>query len=954
MPRLLAVLPLLIGLGLSGCAHVSAPNPPPDPIAWAHETSDLKPDPAVVWGRLENGLRYAILPHATPAQRASVTLLVQVGSYHERDHERGYAHFVEHLALRDLRDFPDESALRRLQTLGAGPHSNADTGLFETRYFFPDLPTDEPAALPTGLKILRAMADGVVFKPDSVERERGVIFSEWRSRDAMLSGARRDELEFLPPREASPEWQELSVLFEGSHLANHHTAGEDKSMRAATARRLREFYERWYRADRMILVVVGDCAPASVEPLIREAFATLAAPGRPPAVVPLDPPLNPIRMQAGGGEAETAMQVSLGVVRSHEDPDTVAARRRSLAGRLALAMLSRRLDRAVEAGGAPFFATEAFSSHYVPGRELVLLRARTRPADWSKATLALDLEVRRINELGFTPAEFALVARHEALGTEAAVRQAAHVHSAQMATELAGAIARGVVFTGAPDDHALTAAQLATLDEKECHAAFRALLSTGEWAMALRGPFDGDRSKTISIDFKESRTGPLTSYVPPAPSPPFPFTDFGPPGEIVRRERVAAIDTVVVQFANGVRLNLKHTRFEPGHAHIELRLGGGLAAAPPEQPGLAWRSFAWFLGGLRDLPPEDLRDIMAGKVDDTHYTVSATAFSFNSRLNAEELPLLFQLGAAFFARPAFRAEADARALELARQRIAPYTSTADGVASHALFHRISGGHAAYRPISLEETSRRTLVELKAWIVPLLATAPLEIGVIGDFDAALVIEACARTFGALPSRAVAAATVEKRGAAARPAPFSETITFAGTKGVAVVALAWPVPEATAVSAQFRLRLLSEILEERITRKLRAEMGETYSPSVSVEGADAISPAGPVLRCSVEADPARVGRVAAAAREVVAVLAREGATVEEFERARGPQVRQTESGLRNNAWWLDLVVAAQSNPAYGEGWARAVEEYQAATLSEINALARSVLAADRLCQLVVQSK
>jgi hypothetical protein len=96
------------------------------------------------------------------------------------------------------------------------------------------------------------------------------------------------------------------------------------------------------------------------------------------------------------------------------------------------------------------------------------------------------------------------------------------------------------------------------------------------------------------------------------------------------------------------------------------------------------------------------------------------------------------------------------------------------------------------------------------------------------------------------------------------------------------------------------------------------------------------------------------VAAIAREIVATLARTGATAEEFERARSPLVRQTESDLRTNAWWMDVVVVAQSDPAYGEGWARAWSEYQSATVDEINALARAVLTPDRLGQLLVRPK
>jgi zinc protease len=743
-------------------------------------------------------------------------------------------------------------------------------------------------------------------------------------------------------------------LFEGTRLADRSTIGAEKTLRAATARRLRAFYERWYRADRMILVVTGDLEPGPVAEQIRAAFATLAAPSRPAPVFPLDPPKNPGRLQGFDRAAEPAMQLSLGVVRAAAGADDTAARYRSLARRLALAMLARRLDRAVETAEAPFFTTEVFLSHYVPGREIVLLRAGTRPADWTKALSALDLEVRRVNELGFSSAEFALAARRESLGTAAAARQEGHTHSATLATALAFSIARGVVFTGAREDHELTVAQLARLDEKQCQAAFREMLHSDEWSMALHGPFGEGAPKPTSVNFRESRTGPLAPYTPPVEPPPFPFTDFGPTGTIVHNTHAAAVGTDRVQFANGVRLNLKRTRFEPGHARVEMRLEGGRGACPPDQPGLDWRSFAWFLGGLRGLAPEDLQNTLAGKVDEATYTVSPSAFTLGAQVNTEDLPLLFQVGTAFFVRPAFRAEAGPRALELARQRTAPYTSTAGGVALLALWQRMSGGHPAHRPIDLAAIGQRTLGELEAWFTPLLATAPLEIGVIGDFDPSVVIDACARTFGALPPRPTAPAAAAAPVAGALPAPFAETLTFEGPKEIAVAALAWPAPEAANFPARFRAHLLSAILNDRIARKLRSEMGETYSPRTAFEIDDRVSRIRAYLHCAIEAAPERVEHVAAIAREIVATLARTGATAEEFERARSPLVRQTESDLRTNAWWMDVVVVAQSDPAYGEGWARAWSEYQSATVDEINALARAVLTPDRLGQLLVRPK
>src|SRR5687767_12998062 len=66
----------------------------------------LANDPAVVWGRLGNGLRYAVLPGGAPPGRVSLRLLVEAGSLMEDEDQRGLAHFVEHMAFEGSVNLP--------------------------------------------------------------------------------------------------------------------------------------------------------------------------------------------------------------------------------------------------------------------------------------------------------------------------------------------------------------------------------------------------------------------------------------------------------------------------------------------------------------------------------------------------------------------------------------------------------------------------------------------------------------------------------------------------------------------------------------------------------------------------------------------------------------------------------------------------------------------------------
>ena len=90
-----ALLLLAIGLAVSSSAFAARPPEITGPRSgkWAHETPRaLAPDEHVAWGRLDNGFRYALLPHKGVPGRVSLQLIVLTGSLDERPDELGIAH----------------------------------------------------------------------------------------------------------------------------------------------------------------------------------------------------------------------------------------------------------------------------------------------------------------------------------------------------------------------------------------------------------------------------------------------------------------------------------------------------------------------------------------------------------------------------------------------------------------------------------------------------------------------------------------------------------------------------------------------------------------------------------------------------------------------------------------------------------------------------------------------
>src|SRR4051794_14196308 len=144
-------------------------------------TQQMPVDPEVVLGTLPNGLRYYVRANGRPGHRAELRLVVKAGSVLEDDDQQGLAHFVEHMEFEGTRHFPRQSIADFLSTLGLsiGPDANAGTSYDDTQYTL-RVPTDVPGVLDRALLVLEDWAHGATFEQTAVERERGIVLSEWR------------------------------------------------------------------------------------------------------------------------------------------------------------------------------------------------------------------------------------------------------------------------------------------------------------------------------------------------------------------------------------------------------------------------------------------------------------------------------------------------------------------------------------------------------------------------------------------------------------------------------------------------------------------------------------------------------------------------------------------------------------------------------------------------------
>ena len=255
-------------LAFSGPAYAEeAPSGAQRTAPWNAETSDLEPDTSIVYGRLPNGLRYAIRPNQRPQNQVVVRMALDFGSAAEADDEQGLAHFIEHMAFNGTTNVPEGEMVKMLERLGLsfGADTNASTGYTQTQYKL-DLPKADPALDRTGVV------------PDAGNRKRSAVQSascEPRTRRCDRRKTRGSEnFSFQSsPRREQPVLSRTPIYCHAlSHRPARHSAG--KRAGRAAARRL---YRKYYRPDRTKIMwssVQSDVA--AIERQIIAKFSELA------------------------------------------------------------------------------------------------------------------------------------------------------------------------------------------------------------------------------------------------------------------------------------------------------------------------------------------------------------------------------------------------------------------------------------------------------------------------------------------------------------------------------------------------------------------------------------------------------------------------------------------------------------------------------------------------------
>jgi zinc protease len=921
---------LAAGMVLAAGTATAAEDAPllPKP-GFAHERSDIAVDPAVRYGTLPNGLRYAILRNQTPPGVISVRLRAAVGSLHERDDQSGLAHFLEHMAFNGSKNIPEGDMVKILEREGLafGPDTNAYTSFGETVYML-DLPNNRPQLFELALKIMRETASNLTMSDGAIERERGVIVAEERARATPSFRMFEDYLKFA---------------MAGTRTPTRFPIGSMDVVRTAPRDRFVELYQGYYRPETALVVVTGDIDPAAAEKAITAAFGDWKAEGAPGPQPDLGAP------KAAPGAARVFVDPQVPTViwvtqarAEPELPDTVANREAEAIRSLGEAVLNRRLERIARRPGAPFLSASVGRFNYDPVNRAAQLQIVTEPGKWQAGLSAAEAELRRALEHGFGAAEVAQELANFEEGARAAAAEAGTRQTRGLAMGLVGAFDDGNVFSHPETNLKIFEGAKPKMTAEAALAALRKVWDGPTPTVFLassQAPEGGEAA--LSAAFAAARATPVAAP-DEAAAVTWGYTDFGPAGRVVSRAPVRVLPGEVVTFGNNVRLVMKPSDFEDDTVRIQVRVGQGELELPRDRAGLAFAiSSAFTAGGLGKHDESDLERALAGRSVGVNFGVGDDAYILSGATRPKDLELQLQLMAAYVTDPAYRPDGFVRTQASFETILKNTESSPSAVAGAQLGRVLQPGDARDRFPTRDEWSGIAFEDVVRTVRPALQSGAIEVTMVGAFKPEEAIALVGKTFGAVPQRRPGLLPLAESRAQALPAPTPTpvSLTHKGRADQALAMVFWPAPDFSDPRRARLARLVSDIMGLRLTDEVREKQGATYSPSAGWQ-ASSISPGYGLVSASSEVTPDGVDRFIATAEGIAAAMAKGDITQDELLRARKPLIEGLRNDRRSNPTWMGRLAGGAFRP---DQWPRAASveaDYNAATLAQVRAMAREL--------------
>lgn len=510
-------------------------------------------------GKLPNGLTYYIRHNDYPKGQADFYIAQRVGSINEEDHQRGLAHFLEHMCFNGSTHFPGNSLIKYLESVGVkfGQNLNAYTAVDQTVYNINNVPVAREGVQDSCLLVLHDWANDLLLLPEEIDAERKVIHEEWRSR---MVGQTRIIENLLP------------VIYPGDRYGYRFPIGTMEVVDNFEPQALRDYYEKWYRPDLQGIIVVGDINVDRIENKIKEMFSDIEMPENPAERVYFPVSDTGGTIYAIGHDPEQTNTLAELMFKTEAFPDSMKNSFPYYAQQYVVEMmcdmLNNRLNKISAKPDAPFGgASVSYGNFFLAKtKDALTVGAISKDNDAVTPVAAAYRELLRAARFGFTKSEYNRVKDEYISRMERVYNNRKQRESTSYVQEYVENFLNNEPIPGIETDYEI-AKMLTSVPQilDAINQTLPQLITTDNRVLLAMMPDNAEGKYPTADDFAKAFAAidaeNMEAYVENVKTDPF-IPALRPAGKIVKEEKNETFDATTWTLSNGATVIVKPTKFK--------------------------------------------------------------------------------------------------------------------------------------------------------------------------------------------------------------------------------------------------------------------------------------------------------------------------------------------------------------------------------------------------------
>ena len=858
-------------------------------------------------GTLKNGMTYYIRHNAKEPGLADFYIAQRVGSIQEEPRQRGLAHFLEHMAFNGTKNFPGKG--KRLgivpwcETVGVkfGTNLNAYTSVEQTVYNISAVPLKREGIVDSCLLILHDWSHYLLLEDGEIDKERGVIHEEWRTRRAGRAVQRMME-------------QAMPKVYRGTKYEDCMPIGSMDVVDNFPYQDLRDYYHKWYRPDLQAIIVVGDIDVDKMEKKIKKLFSSIPMPKN--AAKRENYPVNDNDTMIVDIEKDAEQPIVLCHLylkrdaTPDEEKNDVKYLRGDYIDGLIGTMLNDRLSEVRQQAQPPFQSASARASVFFLSRtkESFSLSVSCNENNILGGLIAAVGVTERARQHGFTAMELQRAKSQQLNHDERKFRERDDRKNSKLISACVQNFINGEPILSPEEQLELTRKFDREVTLEEVNQAVRELITDRNQVLIMYAP---DKPELTLPTEKQLENVVLAaqqlSYAPYEEKHLSDqlMTEKPEMGKIVS-ERDYKHGFTEWTLSNGMKVYAKKTDYASDAVTIKMKADGGTSVYPDSDiPNFSLLNSAVTEAGVADFDATTLRRMLSGKSVRLTSNIGTRSQSISGGVALKDMESFFQLAYLYATQPrrdtvAFQGLMNRTRAFLTNRNASPKVDYNDSIRAIVYDH-----HPRMEPVkqqTLDGISYDRILQI--WKERFSDASNFKTVIIGNFDEQQLRQLCCQYLAALP----ATHKNEQTNWQNVPKMIEESKKTVFRKKMATplanVTICYSANMPFTAQHDLELDFLTRALKIAYTDSVREEKGGTYGVSVSFNY-DKIEKPNATVTISYNADPERYEELNPVVYQQLEYMAQQGPSEASMQKIKEYLLKQYQQAAITNDYWSYII-------------------------------------------------